>query len=398
MKPNFQTSRYTSLGGVGHEVVVNTSSVAALPKIIAQPPDCVIIDIMMPEMDGIELCRQLRKQDNLANTKIIVLSAKAYEFDQRRAFEFGADGYIVKPIDQDSFVDEIERLTSDEVTLTYWGVRGTLPVPGKRTLRHGGNTSCVTLELPKGRFFVFDAGSGIKQLSNHILATRKGRLDAHIFISHPHWDHINALPFFVPLYIKGNEFELLGPSHQDRTMRDLSSAQMDDVYFPITIREFAAHLFFRDLDEGSIQIGDIEVKTMLLAHPGQCLGYRVNHKGKSFCYITDNELYMPSAAAYNERYVAQLADFVRASDILVMDSTYADDEYESKIDWGHSPLSQVVDLAHRAEAKYLHLFHHDPDQSDDDIDAKLATARGMLERLGSKTKCLAPGEGDTFEI
>ena len=254
------------LGGAGHEVTANTSSVAALPEIVAQQPDCVIVDITMPEMDGIELCRRMRQHDHLANTMIIVLSAKSYEFDKRRAFKFGADGYIVKPIDRDGFVDEIERLSSEEVTLTYWGVRGTLPVPGKRSLRYGGNTTCATLALPKGHFFIFDAGSGIKELSNHIMAERKGRLDARIFISHPHWDHINALPFFVPLYIKGNEFELLGPSHQDKSMRDLISAQMDDVYFPVTIREFAAHVVFRDLAEETIQIGDIEVRTKLLSH------------------------------------------------------------------------------------------------------------------------------------
>ena len=124
------------LGAAGHEITVNQSSVAALPEIVTQQPDCVIIDIMMLEMDGIELCRRMREQDHLANTKIIIVSAKAYEFDQRRAFEFGADGYIVKPVDPDSFVDEVERLSSEEVTLTYWGVRGTLPVPGKKSLRY----------------------------------------------------------------------------------------------------------------------------------------------------------------------------------------------------------------------------------------------------------------------
>ncbi len=181
-------------------------------------------------------------------------------------------------------------------------------------------------------------------------------------------------------------------------MRDLISAQMDDVYFPVTIREFASHVIFRDLVEETIQIGDIEVRTKLLSHPGQCLGYRVNYKGRSFCYITDNELYPPSSGSYNERYVSRLADFVRDCDILVADSTYTDDEYKTKIDWGHSPLSQVVDLAHRAEVRRLHLFHHDPDQSDDAIGDKLATAQRLLAALGSATQCLAPAEGDSFEI
>ena len=224
------------LESAGHQVMAETSGISALPKILKEKPDVVLVDIMMPGMDGLELCRKMREKKAFQDKKIIFVSAKSYEFDRRRALSFGADGFIVKPIIAETFLAQIERIVEDRVELAFWGVRGTLPVPGEKALRYGGNTSCVSLEFSKDRFFIFDGGSGIKALSDHLLAHGRTRLDAKVFISHPHWDHINALPFFKHLYIPGNEFEICGASHGDVTMRELISAQMDDVYFPITIK------------------------------------------------------------------------------------------------------------------------------------------------------------------
>jgi len=277
-------------------------------------------------------------------------------------------------------------------------VRGTLPVSGEDVVRYGGETNCTTLEFAKGQFFIFDAGSGIKTLSNHLMAERKGRLEAKIFISHPHWDHINALPFFVPLYVQGNEFEVLGASHGDVTVRELISAQMDGIYFPITIKEFGAHVYFRNLKEETISIDNITVKTMLLNHPGYCLGYRVEYKGRSICYITDNELYLESSEFFNPYYVKRLTKFISEADVLVTDCTYTDEEYASKVGWGHSCISKVIQLAHEAQVKTLYLFHHDPDQNDDAIDSKLDTARARLKELGSKTRVVAPAAGEAFNL
>jgi len=282
--------------------------------------------------------------------------------------------------------------------LKYWGVRGTLPVPGEKSLRYGGNTICVTIQFPRGDLFIIDAGTGIKQLSDHLMSQQSSALHAKILISHPHWDHINALPFFVPLYIPGNEFEIFGASHGDVTMRELISAQMDGVYFPIRIKEFAARTYFRDLREEEFQINDVKVKTMLLSHPGTCLGYRMEYKDRSICYITDNELFPEDSPDHNPNYWGNLTAFVHGTDILITDTTYSDEEYVQKSKWGHSAVSPVVKLAHNAEVKELHLIHHDPDQSDEDIDAKLATAKRLLEGMNSKTRCLAPRELQSFKV
>ena len=376
----------------------DTSSISALPEIIEQKPDCIILDIMMPNMDGLELLKRLRSESSLNETKIIVVSGKSYEFDRKRAFTFGADGYITKPVDPQKVVGQIQRIIEDLIELTFWGVHGTLPVPGDQTTKYGGNTPCVSIEFCKGTFFIFDAGSGIKVLSDHLMAKNRPLIGAKIFISHPHWDHINALPFFAPLFMQGNEIEICGPAHGDVTMRELISDQMGGVYFPINIKEFGAMVTFRDLVEEELEIDGIKIKTMLLNHPGQCLGYRVEYKGRSICYVTDNELYPKSNQFYSEDYTHKLTAFVMNTDALITDCTYDDEEYNSKIGWGHSAIEQVVDLANRAGVKTLYLFHHDPDHSDVDIDVKLETAQAMLEKRKSATRCVAPKERQRFKL
>ncbi|MFC1567452.1 response regulator [Thermodesulfobacteriota bacterium] len=381
-----------------YSVSHNTSSVNALPEIIEQVPDGVVLDMMMPEMDGLELLKRLRSEPSLNKTKFFVVSAKAYEFDRKRALAFGADGYFTKPIDTTNIVAQLQRIIEDRIELSFWGVHGTLPVPGEHTIKYGGNTSCVSLEFSRGSFFIFDAGTGIKVLSDHLMATNRPLVGAKIFISHPHWDHINGLPFFAPLYMQGNEIEICGPAHGDISMKELISGQMDGVYFPINIKEFSAMLTFRNLMEEEIEIEGIKIKTMLLNHPGHCLGYRVEYKNKSICYVTDNELYPPANKFYNEFYLDQLADFVADTDILITDCTYTDEEYQAKVGWGHSAVSQVVDLADRAAVKELYLFHHDPDQRDAGIDAKLETALTLLEQRKSATRCEAPKEKQTIKL
>ncbi|MCX7161153.1 MAG: response regulator, partial [Proteobacteria bacterium] len=362
----------------GHTVVSSNSSQQALNEIPGVSPDCVITDLMMPVMDGFELCRELRRRPELESMKIIVLSAKSYDFDRRRARELGADGYIVKPINPATLLTSIDEFVSKHMVVTYWGVHGTLPVPGPRTLKRGGNTSCVSIEVGGEPLYIFDCGSGIKQLSDQIMASGTQRFSAKIFISHTHWDHINTLPFFAPLYIRGNQLEIYGPYQGDLTIARAIAAQMEGVYFPVTIREFGAHLVFRDLREETLDFGTVKIETLLLKHPGSCLGYKVTCHGRSACYITDNELYLPSDPRRDQRYLERLTDFVRGTDVLITDTTYRDHEYPSKVDWGHSCVSEVADLAVRADVKRLHLFHHDPDQSDDDIDRKLDETRAHV--------------------
>jgi ribonuclease BN (tRNA processing enzyme) len=173
---------------------------------------------------------------------------------------------------------------------------------------------------------------------------------------------------------------------------------MDHVYFPVTIKEFSANLSFTKLKEETLEVDGVEVQTILLNHPGLCLGYRVNYNNKSMCYITDNELYLENSPSYNQFDVDRLIKFIQNADVLIMDASYTDEEYPKKVNWGHSSISRVIDIADKAKVKMLCLHHHDPSQTDKDITAKLKTAKTLLKDRNSKTRCTAPHEGDKIII
>jgi phosphoribosyl 1,2-cyclic phosphodiesterase len=382
----------------GHAVTTSTSSEEALRTIPGEKPDCVLVDLMMPGIDGYEVCRRLRAMDELRSTRLIVVSSKSFPFDRRRAAELGADGYFTKPVTPATFVAELERLVVGALTLTFWGVRGTLPVSRPDSHRYGGNTLCVSLAFPDGKLFVFDAGTGIKALSDALLAAQRTRIEGTIFISHPHWDHINALPFFAPFYIPGNRFEICGPSHGQMTMQALIQAQMSGPFSPITVRDFAASVTYRDLGEGETEINGLRIRTMLLNHPGNCLGYRIGHPRAAICYVTDNELYPADSPLRVEEYVERLAEFCRDADVLITDCTYTDEAYPPKRQWGHSSASQVAELAWRAHARRLYLVHHDPDNTDTVIDAKRTQVETWLTTRGAATEVLSPAELARVEL
>jgi len=178
----------------GFEVFTTTDSETAIKLIEEKRPAVVLSDLMMPNVDGFELCKQVREHPELNETKFVVISAKAYHSDENRARDLGANGFIRKPIDPETMPDRLRRIVNDQIDLQFWGVRGTLPKTGADALKYGGNTSCVTLEFPNQQLFIFDGGSGIKQLGAQLMADKRQRINGKLFISHPHWDHINAIP------------------------------------------------------------------------------------------------------------------------------------------------------------------------------------------------------------
>ena len=379
------------LKDAGYDAEGQVGSADAMERIRELKPDFVISDVMMPGINGFELLNMIRGNDNLDHVRIIMASAKAYEADRLKAKKLGADGYIIKPFTLEKFEAIVNSLGT--MTLSAWGVRGTLPMPQQGYIRYGGNTSCYSLQYAPDRHLVFDAGTGIKNCGTALMKSGSARMTVDLFITHPHWDHINAFPFFTPLYVTGNEVRVHGVAQDEMGFEQLMVAQMDGMYFPVTVREFGARVTFHEIGEQQVAVDGISVRSILLKHPGHCLGYRVDYADRSFCYITDNELYLQNSEFADEEFMHNLANFCRGANVLVHDCTYFDKEYASKVHWGHSSLSEVCRLAHLAEVERLWIHHHDPDQADEDIARKLEFCEGVLRGLGSKTIAVLPQEG-----
>lgn len=386
------------LENAGHRVTLMTSGKEVLRKVESLEPDCIISDLVMPELDGTDLFKELRAMKLKKQPTFVILTSKVFEFDRRHAFEAGMDGFLNKPPHPDSFVSDLLEIMNKEMNVQFWGVRGTFPVPGENSIYYGGNTNCVTLSLAKKHFFIFDAGTGIKKLSDYLIKQKHFPISGKIFLSHPHYDHINGIPFFVPLYMHGNEFDFFGPPQGDIDLEQVISGQMDSIYFPITMKEFSAKISFRDLKEESFNINEVQIRTIYLNHPGRCLGFRVQYNDKVFCYITDHEFYLENAPFHNSFDEDRLIQFMKDADIAVMDTTYKDSEYVMKIGWGHSCVSRVADVADKAKVKLLCIYHHDPDQNDKDIDFKLKEVNKILQSRNSITRCIAPREGEKISF
>lgn len=382
------------LGAAGYEVKTVNDSSLAMGEIASFAPDVIMLDLMMPKIPGMALLVRIREDRNLDRVKIVICSAKGFKYDYRHCFEAGADAYLVKPVRHEELLATIANLLTDAMKVTFWGTRGSIPRPGKDTLKFGGNTSCVSVEFTRDRLFVFDAGTGIVDLGRSLIAANKhGKIN--MFISHPHWDHIQGLPFFLPMYQQGNEIAIHGTSQGKLTLQEVIRGQMETVYFPATISEFSARVYFKELAEGEYEVEKLRLRTMTLNHPGMTLGYVVtNSAGKSVAYITDNEL-VPGIDVHNRNRLVTLLDGV---DILIHDANYFDEEYPGRVGWGHSSVTEVLKLAADAKVKRLCLFHHDPHHDDETVEKKEALGKRFFKERDLDIECFCAMEGLSISL
>lgn len=273
----------------------------------------------------------------------------------------------------------------------FWGVRGSIPSPGPQTQKYGGNTSCIEIRVgEEDRLVIIDAGSGIRQLGNFLMANDlpKGPINADIFLSHTHWDHIMGYPFFTPIYIPGTKIRVYGPvSFEDDPLEDVVGGQMKYRYFPVNMGELASDIEYIRLKETPFidMGGGLKLTTKLLNHPITALGYRFEYDGKVVCTCYDTEPFRnlfitdPEDPEYDEAMACEgeevaieqnlaIEEFFRGADMLIYDAQYTDKEYSSRINWGHTTMEYAISAANRVGVKRLALFHHDPDRDDEQLD------------------------------
>ena len=275
-------------------------------------------------------------------------------------------------------------------------MRGSTPTVDPATWRYGGNTPCVELIAPDGTQFILDCGTGLRMLGSRWTAPNgKGKPGTHIFVTHYHWDHIQGIPFFAPLYVENNEFHFY--SFRSRflgrdSLKQVFEAQMALPYFPVEMSAMNAQRKFKELEGGDFfVIGENKITARWLNHPQGCLGFRIETPAGTLAYATDNE---PGDVKLDE----SLRELAMGADIFINDAQFTPEQLETtRKGWGHSSWLEGVKVARHAGAKTLVLFHHDPDSTDrmvdsilrqarDDFDSVFAASEGMVITLG------APGD------
>jgi phosphoribosyl 1,2-cyclic phosphodiesterase/DNA-binding response OmpR family regulator len=280
----------------------------------------------------------------------------------------------------------------------FWGTRGSIAKPGRSTIRYGGNTSCVEVRSAAGTLVVLDCGTGAHGLGQALLAASTQPIRGHLLISHTHWDHIQGVPFFAPLFVPGGEWDVYAPRGFAQSLRETLAGQMQYAYFPITLEQFGATIRYHELVEGNFRVGDVDVRAQYLNHPALTLGYRLEADGASMVYASDHEPFARDLAA-GEGTIAgedgRHADFLAGADLVIHDAQFTAEEYPAKVGWGHSSVEYAVAVSRRAGVRRLALTHHDPLRDDDALDRLVAAAR---VRAGATPDVFAATEGEVIEL
>lgn len=430
----------------GWRVLEAEDGEAGLNLVLEHRPAAVLCDLHIPRRNGFQVCRMLRAQPDLAGTKIIVTTGSRFGNDRLTALAAGADEYLVKPVLPADLTRVLPNVHSDPIKdghvavpettgsielknvglfktsfpddsdlhtkVRFWGVRGSLPTPGPTTVGTGGNTSCVEFRCGD-QIIILDAGTGIRALGTSLAKEFKGR-DLHItiLITHTHWDHIQGFPFFGPAYSPTNKLRILGYESAVGGLRTALFEQMETAYFPISLSQMAGRVVFEELEDMKFQIGPVAVQSVFSNHPGICLAYRLTTPGGVVVYMCDHEVYLrqerltqeragtpnPAALEFARREDEKIAKFIGAADVLICDSQYDEEEYPSRLGWGHTCMDDTVALALSSGVKRLCLFHHDPDHDDTKIESMVARAKQLVKESGKTLEVDAAREGQEIVL
>jgi phosphoribosyl 1,2-cyclic phosphodiesterase len=277
--------------------------------------------------------------------------------------------------------------------IKIWGARGSIPVSGKDYLQYGGDTTCVEIRAKSGDIIIIDAGTGIRRLGNRL--TEENLHKYNFIFTHAHWDHLMGFPFFKPLYFSHSEFIMHKCPFHSNFVEAILSKVMTPPNFPVKYSDVKAKIIYSDACPSSFEIGSVVITPISLSHPNNGNGYKLTEEGKTFVFLTDNELGFIHRGGLG---VKSYIEFSAGADLLIHDAEYTPEEYERYREWGHSSYSQALFLAFEAGVKKFGLFHHNPERSDSAINELVEICRQVAEEKKRNTFCFGVSADMTFNL
>jgi phosphoribosyl 1,2-cyclic phosphodiesterase len=290
--------------------------------------------------------------------------------------------------------------------ITFWGTRGMITTPGRITEKYGGNTPCVTVTYGDTTI-ILDVGTGMRPLGIELIEDfyreEQPVRSFHLFLSHTHWDHIQGIPYFLRGFMEEAKLTIHGSPHKERYIESVLKNQMDAGYFPVSMSDVAADVSIQDISEEVIDLGSVVVDWQEQhLHPGGSVRYRLNVDGKRIVYATDVELNLifgPDSNEHNKEALArEYHDFIYGADLLIADGQYTEEEYSTKVGWGHTSISLLLEIASQSKVKQLAVFHHDPQHSDRFLDALSIESRSKYRFDKGEMEFFWAREGMTLAV
>lgn len=277
--------------------------------------------------------------------------------------------------------------------ITCWGSRGSIPVSGKDYLEYGGDTTCIEIRTESNDIIIVDAGTGIRRLGNRYM--EEGRFHYDFIFTHAHWDHLMGFPFFKPLYNRHTKIRMHRCPFHSKFVETILSKVMTPPNFPVRYDELRAEISYEDACPDPFDIGSVSVTPIPISHPNNGSGYKFSENGKSFVFLTDNELgFIHPGGGTFQAYEAFSAD----ADLLIHDAEFTPEEYKGYKEWGHSVYTEVVDLALGSGVKQLGLFHLNQDRSDGEMDTIVEDCRQRIAGRGQTLPCFGVASDMTFSL
>jgi phosphoribosyl 1,2-cyclic phosphodiesterase len=275
----------------------------------------------------------------------------------------------------------------------FYGARGSIPVSGKEYLKYGGNTTCLEIRTKDDDIIIVDAGSGIRTLGNRLISEK--RYQYTMIFTHAHWDHIMGFPFFQPIYLAKTQIIMYGCPFAQASVREMISKIMAPPNFPVKFEDIRADITYSKACEGPFTVNKVSITPIPLSHPNQGKGYRFEEGGKSFVFLTDNELTFRHPGGFDfEDY----REFSAGADLLVHDAEFTEKQYKKTRTWGHSVYQDALRLALEARVGKFGLFHHNQERSDDGIDEIVADCRKIVAMKNAELECFAVHQGMEIEL